>query len=130
MAGLPSSYHDLFEKQTIAHVATMMPSSTPHVTPVWIDYDVDDERILVNTAIGRQKHVNVQQNPSVGVSMTAPGDPYRSLSVIGTVDEITTEGAAKHIDRLAQRYRGNERYLGDRSDRIVLRIRLERILSH
>lgn len=129
MTAIPNSYRDLFSKKTFAHFATVMPSGVPHVTPVWIDYDGDANRVQVNTAIGRQKHVNVQRNPLVGVSMTDPEDPYRALSVLGEVTELTERGAKAHIDSLEQRYRGNEHYQGDRSNRVIINIRPEAVLE-
>lgn len=129
MATIPTDYHDLFEKKTFAHVTTLMPDGMPHPTPVWIDYDVDDDRVLVNTAKGRQKHLNVQRDPRVGVSMTDPDEPYRALSVLGEVDTLTEEGAAEHIDSLEQRYRGNDVYQNDRTNRIILEIRPDRVIT-
>ena len=129
MAEIPTEYRDLFEKETFAHVATLTSEGLPHVTPVWIDYDAEENRVLVNTAKGRQKHVNVRNDPRVGVSMTDPDDPYRALSVIGEVDELTEEGAAEHIDSLERRYRGNEEYQGDRTNRVVLKIRPDRVIA-
>lgn len=128
MATIPPEYVDLFKKKTFAHVATLMDDGRPHVSPVWIDYDQNDNRVLVNTAKGRQKHLNVQRDPRVGVSMTDPDDPYRALSVIGEVDELTEENAAEHIDSLEQRYRGNATYQGDRTVRIILKIRPDRVM--
>jgi PPOX class probable F420-dependent enzyme len=129
MTSIPQDYQDLFERTAFAHVATLMRDGMPHVTPVWIDYDVDEDRVLVNTAKGRQKHVNVRHDPRVGVSVTDPDDPYRALSLYGEVDATTDEGAAEHIDALARRYRGNEEYSGDRTDRIVLKIRADRVMT-
>lgn len=129
MAHIPESHQDLFEKQTFAHFATLMPNGIPHVTPVWIDYDKPNDHVLVNTAIGRQKYVNVQEDPRVGISMTDPTDPYRALSLTGEVTSFTESGAAEHIDSLEQRYRGNETYQGDRSDRVILAIRPDTVLS-
>lgn len=129
MPEIPPDFQDLFEKKTFAHVATLMPDGTPHVTPVWIDYDPDENRMLVNTAKGRQKHVNVENDPRVGVSMTDPDDPYRALSVVGEVDELTEEGAAEHIDSLEYRYRGNETYQSDRTNRIVLKVRPDQVIT-
>ncbi|MFC6939662.1 PPOX class F420-dependent oxidoreductase [Salinirubellus sp. GCM10025818] len=129
MPEIPEEFRDLFERRTFAHVATLTPDGFPHVTPVWIDYDAEANRVLVNTAKGRQKHVNVENDPRVGMSMTDPDDPYRALSVIGEVDEMTEEGAAEHIDSLERRYRGNEEYLHDRTNRIVLKIRPDRVIT-
>lgn len=129
MPSIPHAYQDLFERKTFAHVATLMPNGMPHVTVMWIDYDADEDRVLANTAKGRQKHVNVQNDPRVGMSMTDPEDPYRALSLYGEVDEMTDEGATEHIDALAQRYQGNEEYQGDRTVRVVLKIRPDRVMT-
>jgi len=126
MARIPAEYHDLFEKRTFAHVATLTPDGVPHVTPVWIDYDADRNRVLVNTAKGRRKDVNARNDPRVGVSMTDPDDPYRFLSVTGEVDAVTTEGAREHIDELAMRYMDEEAYPQPiESERVILRIRAD-----
>lgn len=129
MSSIPSSHQELFKKRSFAHFATLMPSGIPHVTPVWIDYREADNRVLVNTAQGRQKHVNVQRDPRVGVSMTDPTDPYRALSLSGEVTEITESGATDHIDSLESRYRGNATYQGDRSNRVILAIKPETVLT-
>jgi PPOX class probable F420-dependent enzyme len=129
VTSIPDDFHDLFEKETFAHVATLTEDGLPHVTPVWIDYDEDDDRLLVNTERGRQKERNVRENPAVGVSMTDPDDPYRFLSVIGEVDELTTDGAREHIDELAKRYMDVEEYPNPiETERVLLRIRPDRVL--
>lgn len=127
MVDIPESKRDLFEKKTFAHVATVMPDSTPHVTPVWIDYDHDINRVLVNTERDRQKEVNVRRNPKVGVSMTDPDDPYRRLSIMGEVEDITTDGARAHIDELSRRYTGEDYQNPIGTERVILEIRPDRV---
>ncbi|MFC6989657.1 PPOX class F420-dependent oxidoreductase [Haloplanus sp. GCM10025708] len=130
MASIPEEFMDLFEKSTFAHVATVMPDGTPHVTPVWVDYDADENYVLVNTERGRRKERNASRNPRVGVSMTDPDDPYRALSLLGEVDEIRTEGAREHIDELAQRYMGESEYPNPiETERVLLCIRPERVMG-
>src|SRR6056297_2372966 len=63
MASIPEDDRDLFEKKTFAHVATMLPDGMPHVTPVWIGYDADENRLLVNTERHRRKAKNVENDP-------------------------------------------------------------------
>jgi PPOX class probable F420-dependent enzyme len=128
MVAIPEDYHDLFEKPTFAHIGTVLPNGVPHVTPVWVDYDPEREHVLVNTERDRRKERNVRENPAVGVSMCDPQDPYRYLSVIGEVDEITTEGARAHIDELAQRYVGTDYQNPIETDRVLLRIRADRLV--
>lgn len=129
MASVPERFHDLFEKRTFAHVATLTEDGMPHVTPVWIGYDEDDDRLLINTERGRRKERNLSNDPSVGVSMIDPDNPYRSLSVIGEVEEITTEGAREHIDELAQRYTGDEYQVPIQTERVILRIRADKAMG-
>ncbi|WP_136686938.1 PPOX class F420-dependent oxidoreductase [Halorhabdus amylolytica] len=130
MSAIPEAYHDLFETETFAHLTTMMPDGKPHTTPVWIDYDADDNRVLVNTERGRRKERNVARNPTVSVSMTDPENPYRFLSVTGEVAETTTEGAREHIDELARRYMDEDEYpMPIETERVVLRIRADDVIT-
>jgi PPOX class probable F420-dependent enzyme len=130
MTELPAAYRDLFERETFAAFATVMPDGTPQVTPVWIDYD--GEHVLVNTARGRQKERNVQANPAVGVMVLDPGDPYRYVSVRGEVVAVTEDGAVEHANELARRYMDVEQYpnLGEeQGPRVKLVVRPDRVIT-
>ncbi|AGB17086.1 PPOX class probable F420-dependent enzyme [Halovivax ruber XH-70] len=128
MAEIPTDATDLFTKQTFAHVSTLLPDGAPHTTPVWIDYDADANRLLVNTERGRRKDKNVRADPRVSVSMTDPDDPYRMLSVTGEVDELTTDGAREHADELAGRYTGTAEYPSPiQTERVIMRIRPDQV---
>ncbi|MFB6085092.1 MAG: pyridoxamine 5'-phosphate oxidase family protein [Halorientalis sp.] len=130
MPEIPEAYHDLFEKATFAHVTTMLPDGRPHTTPVWVDYDADADRLLVNTERHRRKAKNVENDPTISASMTDPDNPYRFLSITGEVEEVTTEGAREHIDELALRYTGEEEYQQPiESERVILRIRADEVFS-
>ncbi len=39
MAAIPEKYLDLVQKKAFAQLATLMPDGSPHVAPVWFDYD-------------------------------------------------------------------------------------------
>ena len=105
---IPQEYLDLFQKRAFAHLATLMPDGSPQVTPIWIDYD--GRYLLVNSARGRQKDRNMENNPLVALSIVDPDDPYRYLQVRGRVVEITQEGADAHIDKMAKKYLDQEHY--------------------
>ena len=38
-APIPEQALDLFQQPALAHLATLMADGTPHVTPIWIDFD-------------------------------------------------------------------------------------------
>ncbi|MEK6289202.1 MAG: PPOX class F420-dependent oxidoreductase [Acidobacteriota bacterium] len=105
---IPEKYKDLFEKKAFANLATLMPNGTPQVTPVWFDYD--GTHILVNSARGRRKDKNIERNPAVALSIQDPDNPYRYLEVRGRVEEITEDGADEHIDKMAKKYMGVDKY--------------------
>lgn len=107
-AGIPKDYVDLFEKKVFAHLATIMPDGRPQVTPVWCDFD--GTHIIVNSAKGRRKDRNMRRDPRVTLTISDPDNPYRYLEVRGCVIEITEKGAEEHIDRMAKKYLGQDRY--------------------
>jgi PPOX class probable F420-dependent enzyme len=129
MAEIPPAFHDLFEKPTIAHVVTIRPDGAPHATPVWIDYDAEADQVLVNTELGRRKERNVTRDPTIAASMVDPDDPHRYLSVTGEVEEVTTEGAREHIDALSERYLGEPYPNLVGTERVILRVRAEEVLT-
>ena len=105
---IPARFLELFQKKSFGHLATLLPNGTPQTSPVWVDFD--DTYVLVNSARGRLKDKNMRQRPQVALSIQDPDDPYRYLEVRGRVMEITEQGAEEHIDRLAKRYLGLDRY--------------------
>jgi PPOX class probable F420-dependent enzyme len=105
---IPARFLELFQKKSFGHLATLLPDGTPQTSPVWVDFD--DTYVLVNSARGRLKDKNMRQRPQVALSIQDPDDPYRYLEVRGRVVEITEQGAEEHIDRLAKRYLGLDRY--------------------
>lgn len=123
MAKIPEQYLDLFEKRAFAHLATLMPDGSPQLTPVWVDYD--GEYILVNSAEGRVKDENMKRDPRVAIEISDPDDPYRYLQVRGRVVEITQEGADEHIDKLAKKYTGKDRYQNRRPGMVRLIYKIE-----
>lgn len=105
---IPQQYLDLFAKRAFANLATLMPDGHPQVTPVWCDFD--GTHVIVNSAKGRQKDRNMRRNPRVSLSIMDPDNPYRYLEVRGEVVEITEEGALAHIDKMAKKYLGKDKY--------------------
>lgn len=125
---LPQEGKQLLEAPNIAHLATMDPDGCPQVTPVWIDIDGDD--IIINTAEGRQKVLNLRRNPQCSISVVDPGNPYNVLVLQGQVVEITEEGADEHIDKMAKKYLGQETYPFRKpgEKRLTVRIRPDDLL--
>ncbi|MGH9515890.1 MAG: PPOX class F420-dependent oxidoreductase [Terriglobales bacterium] len=124
---IPDKYRDLFTKRAFASLATLMPDSSPQVTPVWVDLESD--LVLVNTARGRQKDKNMRRDPRVAMAIIDPENPYRYLEIRGRVAEITEEGADAHIDKMAKKYLGADKYpyRQPSETRVIFKIQPERV---
>ena len=105
---IPANFRDLFSKPAFASLATLMPDGRPQVTPVWCDFD--GTFVIFNTARGRQKDRNIRRDPRVALSILDPDNAYRYLEIRGRVIEITEQGADEHIDKLAKKYLGVDKY--------------------
>jgi PPOX class probable F420-dependent enzyme len=109
MAAIPDKYLDLLQqKKAFANLATLMPDGSPQVTPVWLDYA--DGAIRINTAKGRVKARNLKVESPVALAIMDPDEPYRYLQVRGRVRRVVEEGADAHIDALAKKYLGKDKY--------------------
>jgi PPOX class probable F420-dependent enzyme len=129
-AVIPDSHLDLFKKKAFAHLATLMPDGTPQTTPVWVDYD--GRHVVINTAEGRQKDKNMQRNGHVALSISDPDNPYRYLEVRGKVTERTHQNADQHIDAMAKKYLGQDKYPYRRPGevRVVYKVTPERVSAN
>ena len=121
----------LLQEPQLAHFATVMSDGSPQVTPVWVDVEPDGSAILINTAAGRIKDKNAERNGEVAVSVTDSNDYYRLVNVRGTIVERTFEGADEHIDKMAQKYLGQEEYPWRQPDqrRVILKIKPHHVLE-
>ena len=108
-AALSQAAVQLLQEPNFADIATVMPNGIPQLTPVWVD--TDGTHVIFNTAMGRQKTVNMERNANIGVLVMDRNDPGgRWLSVQGRVVAITAEGGDAHIDKMAKKYTGADTY--------------------
>ncbi len=117
----------LFEGKNLVSFATLMKDGSPHVAPVWVD--IEGNTILINTAVGRVKEKNVKRDKRVALSIFDHQNPLNMVSIRGKVVDITTEGADEHIDKLAKKYFGLDKYPYHSPDekRLIVKIMPEKI---
>ena len=112
--------------KNFANVATIRADGTPHVTPVWVDYD--GEHVILNTVVGHAKERHLRRDPRVTVLVLDQENPYSYVAVSG-VAELTTEGAEEHIGKMSMKYFGVPMF-GNRDyseQRILVRVRPEHV---
>lgn len=117
----------LFESKNFAYLATLMEDGSPQVTPTWID--IEGDYLLVNTADGRVKQRNVSRDPRVAISVVDHSNPYEMVTVRGQVVEQSSQGADDHINKMAKKYLGLDKYPfrqpGEK--RVILKIKPDKV---
>jgi len=115
--------------KNFASIATTMKDGSPQASYTWIDSD--GTHIIFNTAEGRLKTNNLRRDGRVAVALVDSENPYRQVMIRGKIVEDTLEGASEHIDKLAKKYLGVDKYPYSEPGevRVIFKILPERIFE-
>jgi PPOX class probable F420-dependent enzyme len=112
---------ELARGQNFAALTTLLPGGHPQTQVMWVD--ANDQHLLINTEVHRQKFRNVERDPRVTVTIWDMEDPYRFVEVRGeVVEKVKGQDAREHIDELSHKYRGKPYQTQIQSERVMLRI--------
>jgi PPOX class probable F420-dependent enzyme len=119
----------LDENPFVGVVTTIRTDGSPHSTVVWVDV-LEDGTPVFNTARGRAKPRELEQNPRVSLLVLDPQNAYRWVAVGGRA-ELTEDGADAQIDKLAKKYLDKDEYpfRQEGEVRVQVRIHPERVDS-
>ena len=118
----------LFEDKNFVFLSSLMKDGSPQVTPTWTD--IENGYILINTAIGRIKQQNISRDPRVALAIADQNNPYDMVTIRGKViEQISGDVAEEHIDKLAKKYIGKDKYPGRSpgEKRVLFKIKPEKI---
>jgi PPOX class probable F420-dependent enzyme len=126
---LPEDLLALMREPSTCYLATSMADGSPQLTQTWVD--TDGEHVLINSVQGHLKVRNIERDPRVAVAVSDPNKPSRYFQVRGRVLDVTADGAAEHIEKLAQRYLGGPYpwYGGRDQTRLLITIEAGQISS-
>ena len=133
MDTIPLSLRELLATGPLAHVVTLDPDGTPHVTLAWAGFDGDEIVMATFYNLDQRKIQNMRRDPRVVLSFQAKeysGQGLWPYAVVqGRVREITEGGALEVMDRLAEFYIGpGQRYpMRDVPDGLVVHVTVERV---
>jgi PPOX class probable F420-dependent enzyme len=120
----PTTKH-LAKGKNFAALTTLFADGRPQTNLMWVD--ADDEHLLVNTEVHRQKYRNIKRDPRVAIALIDSANPYHYTEVRGSVvAEVRGEAARAHIDELSIKYTGHPYASPIRSERVILKIAAER----
>jgi PPOX class probable F420-dependent enzyme len=116
---LEPAIRDLAKGKNFAALTTFGPTGYPQTQVMWVD--ADDDHVLINTEIERQKAVNVQRDPRVAVMIWHAENPYKYAEVRGNVvDIVRGDRARAHIDELSRKYLDKDYASPIGSERVIL----------
>jgi PPOX class probable F420-dependent enzyme len=112
--------------KNFAALTTLMPDGQPQTQLMWVH--ADDEHVLINTEVGRQKFRNIERDPRVTVTVFDAANPYSYVEVRGrVVGTVTGEDARRNIDELSEKYTGGPYANPIGTDRVVVQIAPEKL---
>jgi PPOX class probable F420-dependent enzyme len=122
---LEEKVRSLAQGKNFAAFTTLLPGGQPMTHVMWVD--ADDQHVLINTEVHRQKFKNVSRDPRVTVTVIDSVNPYHYAEVRGRVTEVVRgQEARDHIDRLSEKYTGGPYANPITSERVLLRITPDR----
>ena len=123
---LPQTVKKILQEKAYGHVITFDAQGKPQVTMVWADADGDE--VVFNTAEGRLKPRNLRRDPRIIISVQDRSEP-QSYMVFHGKATVTDAGADDHIDKLAKRFLGADKYPFRRpgEKRVIVRTKVDRI---
>ena len=117
---------ELAQGKNFAAFTTLLPDGQPSTHVMWVD--ADDEHILINTEVGRQKYRNVTRDPRVVVTVIDAGNPYRYSEIRGRVTRtVTGDEARRQVDSLSEKYTGGPYANPIQTERVILEITPDRV---
>ena len=89
----------------IAHLVTIHPNQSPHVSPVWYVYSKGQFEIFSDRNYRKVKNIN--ENYLTALSIAGETEPYEYISVEGHMT-INTDHVKERGVSIAKRYQGAE----------------------
>jgi PPOX class probable F420-dependent enzyme len=109
MATIPDSVREFLATGPLAHLITLNPGGTPHVTLSWAGFDGDELVMATFFELDQKKLANIRRDPRVTLSFQAnkyTGEGLHPYVVIHGRARITEGGALAVMDELAGAYLG------------------------
>jgi PPOX class probable F420-dependent enzyme len=111
-----------------ATLTTLGRDGAPSTHVMWIG--ADDEHLLINTEVHRQKFKNMSRDPRVVVTVIDRESPYHYIEARGrVVDTVKGDEARQHIDELSNRYTGADYGTPIKSERVIVKIAVDRVVK-
>ena len=122
-ANLSDEVLGFLRERHLASLTTLRADGSPHVVPVGFSYDPQSRTVRIITFASSQKHRNALRGGRAAVSQVDGG---RWLTLEGTV---TASSDADRVAAAVAGYTARYRQPGERDDRTVIEIAVDRIMG-
>lgn len=109
MTAIPASVREFLATGPLAHVVTLGPDGTPHVTLAWAGFEGDELVFATFVEPNQYKIRNLRRDPRITMSFQATehsGEGLHPYLVVRGRARTTEGGAMAVMDRLAEAYIG------------------------
>jgi PPOX class probable F420-dependent enzyme len=132
MATIPPSARELLATGPYAHIVTLNPDGSPHVSLAWAGFEGDEVVFATFVNMDQQKLQNLRRDPRIVMSFQAKehaGEGLWPYMAIRGRARVTEGGALEVMDRLAEAYIGPGRTfpMRDMPPGCVTHVTIERI---
>jgi PPOX class probable F420-dependent enzyme len=116
---------ELLKDRNFCHVAVPREDGTIQTVVVWCD--VDDDRVVLNSAEGRDWPANLRRAGRATLTVMNLENPLEYVTLVGRLVEDTNEGADDVINALSHKYDGRDYDLQPGQQRVTFRLAPERV---
>lgn len=123
---IDADLHALATGKNFAALTTLMADGQPQTQIMWVH--ADDDHVLINTEVHRQKFKNAQRDPRVTVTVMSAENPYQYVEARGrVVGTVGGQAARDDIDALSEKYTSGPYGNPIQSERVILQIAVDKI---
>jgi PPOX class probable F420-dependent enzyme len=119
---------ELISAPNFCHVSVPAGDDTIQSVVVWCD--VDGDRIVLNSAEGRDWPANLRRAGRATLTVMNLENPQEFVTVVARVVEDTNDGADDVINALAHKYNGRNYDFAPGQQRVTFRLAPERVVRH
>jgi PPOX class probable F420-dependent enzyme len=112
--------------KSFAALTTLGADGSPSTHMMWVG--ADDDHVLINTEVHRQKYKNTARDPRVCITVIDSESAYKYVEARGRViGEVRGQEARDDIDVLSNRYTGHDYATPVQSERVILKIAVDKV---
>ena len=101
----PEEMNAYLDETHIAHLATLKRDGSPHLTPLWYQYDNGNLYMITEGSLLKAR--NIKRDSRVAVSISNDQEPYKYVLMEGNA-EVSNRDVEKITHSVCTRYSGQE----------------------